>query len=74
MALYTTTLGENEMDIRNLRVGDRIEFKACTRSHYRKAIRIITGFCEWNGNVEVRYHGWGDFQLRSREIIRKVDA
>ena len=61
------------MNIRGLKVGDRIEFKACTRSHYRKAIRKITGI-NANGRVEVRYHGWGDFQLYSREIIRKVES
>ena len=59
------------MNIRNLKVGDRIEFKACTRSDYKKAIRVITGI--QNGRVEVRYHGYGDFQLYSREIIRKIE-
>lgn len=59
------------MDTRNLKVGDRIEFKACTRSHYKKAIRIITDI--YDGTICVRYHGYGDFVLRSHEIIRKVD-
>lgn len=58
------------MDIRHLKVGDRIEFKACTRSHYRKAIRIITEI--WDGRICVRYHGYNDFALYPREIIRKV--
>ncbi len=58
------------MDTRKLKVGDRIEFKACTRSHYRKAIRIITEIDEIA--VRVRYHGYGDFALYPSEIIRKV--
>ena len=58
------------MNIRGLKVGDRIEFKACTRSDHKKAIRIITGIND--GRVEVRYHGYGNFQLYSHEIIRKV--
>ena len=59
------------MNIKGLKVGDRIEFKVCTRSDYRKATRLITGF--WHdGRVTVRYHGWGNFVLRSSEIIRKV--
>ena len=58
------------MNIENLKVGDCIEFKACTRSHFRKAIRKITKI-DWIG-VRVRYHGCGDFALYSHEIIRKI--
>lgn len=60
------------MNIKNLKIGDRIEFKACTRSHYRKAIRKITDI-DGYGRICVRYHGYGDFVLRPHEIIRKVD-
>ena len=60
------------MDTRKLKVGDRIEFKACTRSHYRKAVRVITEVGK-RGRICVRYHGYGDFALYDSEIIRKVD-
>ena len=60
------------MNIKGLKVGDRIEFKACTRSHYRKAIRKITEI-DMRGRICVRYHGHGDFVLRPSEIIRLVE-
>ncbi len=60
------------MNIRGLKVGDRIEFKACTRSDYKKAVRVITSID--GGRVCVRYHGYGHFALFSCEIIRKVAA
>jgi len=51
-----------------INVGDRITFKAATRSSHRKATRMVTGFTI-NGRPEVRYEGWADFVVSPWEII-----
>lgn len=60
------------MDTSKLKVGDRIEFKASTRSDYKKAIRVITEI-DTRGRICIRYHGYNDFMLYPSEVIRKVD-
>lgn len=48
----------------------RMTFRAATRSHYRKATRIVIEMCEEYGNVFVSsYHGWSGFLVRNCEII-----
>ena len=56
------------MGKRKMRVGDRLTFKAATRSHYRKATRPIRGFTP-QGRPMVAYHGWSDFVVQPHEII-----
>lgn len=46
-----------------------VTFKAATRSHYKKATRIVQSFDGWGGYVIVRYHGWDNFAVRGEEII-----
>lgn len=46
-------------------VGDKIKFKACTRSDYRAVWRIVKGLKP----LRVRYHGWGEFQVRDDEVL-----
>lgn len=61
----------NARQLAKVKVGDRITFKAATRSHFREATRIVTGLvgCYAGAGICVRYHGWGDFHVRDREII-----
>lgn len=49
-------------------VGDLLTFKAATRSHYRKATRVITGVDNF-GRPLVSYHGWNGFVVRLDEVI-----
>jgi len=58
------------MDLRKLKVGDVIEFKSPTRSHYKKARRKITGITDVNVTV-TQYHGWKNFVVFPHEIIQK---
>ncbi len=51
------------------RIGDRVTFKAATRSHNRKATRVITGVDEYD-RLLVTYHGWSGFVVLAREVIR----
>lgn len=59
---------EGTQALREPRVGDRLTFKAATRSHYRKATRLINGF-DTLGRPLVNYHGWSDFVVQLHEII-----
>lgn len=52
-----------------MKIGDRLTFKAATRSHYRKATRVIVGF-DLHGRPMVRYHGWGNFIVQPHEILK----
>lgn len=54
--------------INAIRVGDRITFKAATRSHCRKATRIVSGTHPCGVTVK-SYHGWSDFVVKGREIL-----
>lgn len=59
------------IDIRNIKVGDRITFRAATRYDYRKATRVVTH--EWDPffspRVGVSYNGWKGFWVHPDEII-----
>ena len=52
----------------NIRVGDRIKFRAVTRHSDRAVTRVVNGFVSENGNPTVRFHGWGNFVVRRHEI------
>jgi hypothetical protein len=51
----------------NIKVGDRITFRAVTRWGAAKASRIVTGF--YLGEPTVRYGGWSDFIVHWHEVI-----
>ncbi len=53
---------------KQIRVGDRIKFKAATRDSYRIAIRLVRGF-DNEGRPLVGYAGWRDFIVHRHEII-----
>ena len=50
-----------------IEVGDRIRFRAATRSSDKEVWRKVNGFGT-NGQPTVRFHGWGDFVVRWHEI------
>ncbi len=50
------------------RVGDRITFKSATRSHYRRATRLVRRVNP-DGSCEVGYHGWANFVVYPHEIL-----
>lgn len=53
----------------DIAIGDRITFRAVTRSGAAKATRTVTGV-KRSGRVTVtRYHGWANFLVRADEII-----
>lgn len=49
----------------NINLGDRIKFRAVTRSSARSATRKVTGL----NPVTVTYHGWAGFIVHAHEII-----
>jgi len=53
-------------------IGKRVVFRATTRCSDRKTTRVIKGILE-NGNIEVTYAGWPDFQVYPREIIEILE-
>jgi hypothetical protein len=63
-------------EVEAIKVGDRVRFKVATRTDHRRVWRVVTaiqlGRVEILGRkrigVCVRYHGWGQFQLRNHEI------
>lgn len=50
-------------------------FKAATRSHYRKARRLVKrlnksrDYTQWAGLDVSSYHGWSGFRVRKSEIL-----
>ena len=78
----------NLQDFKQLRVGDRIEFRAITRNNSRKQVRVITDRPidyekVWESGahgdhaisdefVTVRFEGTPNFFVRRGEIIRVV--
>lgn len=52
---------------RKINVGDRITFRAATRSDFKVAKRKVVSFDSF-GCPQVRYHGWKDFIVRWDEI------
>ena len=66
-----TTEGATEMT-QQIKIGDRITFRAATRGGKPQATRKVVGF--WvDGRPEVRFHGWPRFIVRWEEIVA-VDA
>ena len=61
----------NLKQIRKIKVGDRVRFRAVTRHSGAEAVRMVTGW-RFNGQVQVGYHGWSDFVLANREIIEHI--
>lgn len=61
----------NDLDIKNIQIGDRVRFKACTRHSNTEAVRLVTGFTP-GGKVKVSYHGWTGFVLKNSEIIEHI--
>lgn len=51
-----------------IKVGDRITFKAATRSHFRQATRKVTEI-DHHGRPCVRYHGWSNFIVEWSEVL-----
>lgn len=56
------------MKARQSDIGKQVTFKACTRSHFRKATRIIKSVLS-NGSPVVGYVGWPNFIVRPKEVI-----
>lgn len=59
-------------DLAAIRVGDRITFRAATRSGCRKATRVVTGTPgnTWHGGFSVKsFHGWSGFVVRPGEVV-----
>ncbi len=58
------------MRLSQIKIGDRIQFRSVTRHSDATVWRVVTGV-EFGGQrvIQVRYHGWGDFQVRNREIF-----
>jgi len=58
-----------EKALLKLKVGDRIKFRAVTRSGAPAVWRKVNGF--WFGTNEptVRYHGWPNFVVKLNEIL-----
>lgn len=54
--------------MKRAKIGDSIKFKAATRSHYKVAVRRVTGYYA-NGYTVTRYHGWSDFCVRADEVL-----
>ena len=52
----------------NIKVGDRITFRAITRHNSAKATRMVNGFWLDTGNPTVRFEGCGNFVVRLHEI------
>lgn len=52
-----------------LKIGDRIKFKATTRSGSRTVWRKITGFYGNTNLPTVRYDGWNNFLVYHHEIL-----
>ena len=60
-----------ELDLTQVRVGDRIVFRAATREGNAKAMRVVTSVptpsAPW---FQVKaYQGWSDFYVRPSEIL-----
>lgn len=51
----------------NIKVGDRITFRAVTRWSAAKLTRVVNGF--YFDKPTVRAHGYADFVVRLDEII-----
>ena len=49
-----------------IKIGDKITFKAPTRSHYRKATRVVSGISPL---CVKKYHGWQNFIVQPHEVI-----
>lgn len=53
--------------------GDRIKFKAATRSDFKSVWRVVNGF--WlDGRPTVRYHGYSNFVVSASEIQEVAKA
>jgi len=65
------------MDLKKIKVGDRIKFRCVTRWGASPATRIVkavhSGAHGLRG-VEVRFGGWNGFFVREREIIGIVEG
>jgi hypothetical protein len=59
---------ERMYQICNVKVGDRIKFKAVTRWSGRAVWRNVNGF-DLNARPTVRFGGWPDFVVRLNEIL-----
>lgn len=55
----------------DIQIGDRIVFRAVTRHSDKSVTRKVNGFC--NGRPTVRFHGWGNFQVRHDEISEVLE-
>ena len=51
----------------NIKIGDRIKFKAATRWNCGAVWRVVNGF--WGDQPTVRYGGWSNFAVRLDEIV-----
>ena len=61
----------NTQILEQIKVGTKIEFKACTRWSNKKETRIVNGFTK-KGLPTIRFGGWSDFVLNEKEIIRII--
>ena len=57
-----------EMQMTNIKVGDRIQFRSITRWNSRTVWRKVNGFWAGRGPT-VRFGGWGNFIVRWDEIV-----
>ena len=58
------------INLEQIKIGDRIQFRAVTRHSGATVWRVVTGV-EYCGqlHIQVRYHGWGNFHVRNHEIF-----
>ena len=55
------------MDIRKIKVGDKIKVSTWHRGGMVKGWRTVTG--RLFGQVTIRCNGWGNFMLKNSEIL-----
>lgn len=56
---------EETVNVKEIKVGDRVQFRAVTRWSSRTVWRKVTGV---NPCIQVRYGGWSHFHVRNWEI------
>ena len=55
--------------MKEIKIGDRITFRALTRWSNEKATRVVNGYWLNSSNPTVRYSGCGNFVVGLDEII-----
>ena len=59
-----------QSELKEVKEGDRITFKAQTRFHFRKATRVVVRVDTEAGYIGVKkYAGWSGFWVRLSEVL-----